>query len=433
MDDFFERQQRWLLGLIFMLGLALALMYANNQILTGDQMQMLHKGYLGAYQNIWQAFGNAASAVGNVPGSLSAWLIGGPLLLWDNPWAPMLLLLALRVVSFLLFDSVLRGIFSAPVRILFAVLYWLNPWLLYDSLLYNPSYLCFFTALHFWSAYKLKDSPSFVYSFLHVLAIGGAMQLHYSWPVLALISCFLLYRGMAKPAWSGVAGAIMLLLVSLIPYIQEYSVNSELSRESDRYIGYGAVHVYPVLKAISYWLRYGSMLFSNRIITDSTFDWLTQIEWLRMVVKYSWQALLFAIGAVSVVLSARINRQSFQQIKGKLRRELPVESNTTWLLLFAAAAVFAILVNAMLSPITFSYWHLILAYPLALLPILVAGQTLLSKDRRRFVLLLTSCAIFFVFVNLIAANDSNKYSFKVNYSEQVNAYLLEQKLAKQAD
>ncbi|MGL4825960.1 MAG: 3-deoxy-D-manno-octulosonic acid transferase [Vibrionaceae bacterium] len=433
MDDFFERQQRWLLGLIFMLGLALALMYANNQILTGDQMQMLHKGYLGAYQDIWLAFGNAASAVGNVPGSLSAWLIGGPLLLWDTPWAPMLLLIALRVVSFLLFDSVLRGIFSAPVRILFAVLYWLNPWLLYDSLLYNPSYLCFFTALHFWSAYKLKDSPSFVYSLLHVLAIGGAMQLHYSWPVLALISCFLLYRGMAKPAWSGVASAIVLLLVSLIPYIQEYSVNSELSRESDRYIGYGAVHVYPVLKALSYWLRYGSMLFSNRIITDSTFDWLTQIEWLRMVVKYSWQALLFAIGAASVVLSAWINWQSFQQIKGKLRRELPVESNTTWLLLFAAAAVFAILVNAMLSPITFSYWHLILAYPLALLPILVAGQTLLSKDRRRFVLLLTSCAIFFVFVNLIAANDSNKYSFKVNYVEQVNAYLLEKELTKQAD
>ncbi|MGL4734117.1 MAG: 3-deoxy-D-manno-octulosonic acid transferase [Enterovibrio sp.] len=433
MDDFFERQQRWLLGLIFMLGLALALMYANNQILTGDQMQMLHKGYLGVYQDIWLAFGNAASAVGNVPGSLSAWLIGGPLLLWDNPWAPMLLLIALRVVSFLLFDSVLRGIFSAPVRILFAVLYWLNPWLLYDSLLYNPSYLCFFTALHFWSAYKLKDSPSFVYSLLHVLAIGGAMQLHYSWPVLALISCFLLYRGMAKPAWSGVASAIVLLLVSLIPYIQEYSVNSELSRESDRYIGYGAVHVYPVLKAISYWLRYGSMLFSNRIITDSTFDWLTQIEWLRMVVKYSWQALLFTIGAVSVVLSARINWQSFQQIKGKLRRELPVESNTSWLLLFAAAAVFAIIVNAMLSPITFSYWHLILAYPLALLPILVAGQTLLSKDRRRFVLLLTSCAIFFVLVNLIAANDSNKYSFKVNYVEQVNAYLLENELTKQAD
>ncbi|MGL5336383.1 MAG: 3-deoxy-D-manno-octulosonic acid transferase, partial [Enterovibrio sp.] len=177
MDDFFERQQRWLLGLIFIVGLVLTFMYANNQILTGDQLQMLHKGYLGAYQDIWLAFGNAASAVGNVPGSLSAWLIGGPLLLWDNPWAPMLLLIALRIASFVLFDCVLRNIFSAPVRILFAILYWLNPWLLYDSLLYNPSYLCFFTALHFWSAYKLKDAPSFIYSLLHVLAIGGAMQL----------------------------------------------------------------------------------------------------------------------------------------------------------------------------------------------------------------------------------------------------------------
>lgn len=49
--------------------------------LTGDQTQMLYKGYLGAYQGIWLSYGNAASAMGNVPGSLSAYLVGLPLLL----------------------------------------------------------------------------------------------------------------------------------------------------------------------------------------------------------------------------------------------------------------------------------------------------------------------------------------------------------------
>ncbi|WP_235869368.1 hypothetical protein [Veronia nyctiphanis] len=78
-----------------LIGTLLAVIYANNQILTGDQTQMLDKGYLGAYQGIWQAFGNAASAVGNVPGSLSAVIVGGPLVLWDSPWAPMALLIAL--------------------------------------------------------------------------------------------------------------------------------------------------------------------------------------------------------------------------------------------------------------------------------------------------------------------------------------------------
>lgn len=249
---------RWLtIGL----GLCFAVMYANHQILTGDQTQMLEKGYLGAYHQTWAAFGNAASAVGNVPGSLSAFVIGGPLLIWDSPWSPMLFLILLRLCSFLLLDAVIQKIFSPPVRMLFAIIYWLNPWLLYDSLLYNPSYLCFFAALHLWSAFKLREHASFIYSFLHILAIGGAMQFHYSWPILAVISCYLLYRRMARPSWSGVAVASVVILASLIPYCLEYINNDSLSRESDRYFGYGAVHVYPVLKAIFYWLRYGSTLF----------------------------------------------------------------------------------------------------------------------------------------------------------------------------
>ncbi|MGL5505908.1 MAG: 3-deoxy-D-manno-octulosonic acid transferase, partial [Aeromonas veronii] len=112
---------------------------------------MLYKGYLGAYEGVWLSYGNAASAVGNVPGSLSAWLIGGPLLLWDSPYAPMVLLLAMRLVGFLLFDAVIRQVFDDRVRLLFLVLCWLNPWFQYESLLYNPSYLFLFSAMHCWS------------------------------------------------------------------------------------------------------------------------------------------------------------------------------------------------------------------------------------------------------------------------------------------
>ena len=69
-------------------GLLLSWLFSDHQLLTGDQTQMLYKGYLGAYEGVWLSYGNAASAVGNVPGSLSAWLIGGPLLLWDSPMPP---------------------------------------------------------------------------------------------------------------------------------------------------------------------------------------------------------------------------------------------------------------------------------------------------------------------------------------------------------
>lgn len=412
----------------FALGLILALLYASNQILTGDQTQMLYKGYLGAYQNTWLAFGNAASAVGNVPGSLSAWIVGGPLLIWDNPWSAMLLLIGLRIISFLLFDSVIKAVFSQPIRLVFMVAFWLNPWLLYDSLLYNPAYLCFFTALHFWSAFKLKDQSSFIYSLLHVLAIGGAMQLHYSWPVLAVISCYLLYRKMAHPSWAGVLTAGLIIAISLIPYFQEAMLNDSISRESDRYIGYGAVHVYPVLKAVFYWVRYGSTLFSNRIITDVNLNWVTNIGWLQTVLQYSWQALLYIIGVITVVISLKINWQSFKIIKAILKRNKPIENDQMWLLLFCGATVMAIIINSMLSPITFSYWHLILIYPIALFPMLVFSEKWQTFKPIIFKRTIIGFTIFFVFVNLIASHGSNKYSHTVDYVEQVQKYLTEETL-----
>ncbi|MBV7298733.1 3-deoxy-D-manno-octulosonic acid transferase [Enterovibrio paralichthyis] len=426
----FSRHATWMQSAGFFAGLLLAVLYASNQIITGDQTQMLYKGYLGAYQDTWLAFGNAASAVGNVPGSLSAWIVGFPIMLWDSPWSPMVAIIALRVISYLLFDAVIKAVFSMPVRVLFMVAYWLNPWLLYDSTIYNPAYLCFFTALHFWSAFNLRDKPAFGYSFLHVLAIGGAMQFHYSWPVLAVISCYLLYRKMAHPNWAGVITAGVVLLVSLIPYFQEYAVNEEISRESDRYIGYGAVHVYPVLKAVLYWFRYSSTLFSNRIITDVTFDWVTTISWLQTVLQYLWQAVLYLVGAATVVLSARINWASWKAIKPRIKRDTAIENNQQWLLLFAVATVLAIIVNAMLSPITFSYWHLILTFPLALIPLLVKAESWTQTMPERFAKGVLALAAFFLVVNLVASHDSNKYSYKVDYVEQVQQYLSDQGLTR---
>ncbi|MEZ9523266.1 3-deoxy-D-manno-octulosonic acid transferase [Enterovibrio norvegicus] len=419
---------RWLtIGL----GLCFAVMYANHQILTGDQTQMLEKGYLGAYHQTWAAFGNAASAVGNVPGSLSALVIGGPLLIWDSPWAPMLFLIFLRLCSFLLLDAVIQKIFSPPVRVLFAIIYWLNPWLLYDSLLYNPSYLCFFAALHLWSAFKLREHTSFIYSFLHILAIGGAMQFHYSWPILAVVSCYLLYRRMARPSWPGVAVAGVVILASLIPYCLEYINNDSLSRESDRYFGYGVVHVYPVLKAIFYWLRYGSTLFSNRLITDVSFDWITSISWLQMIFQYCWQALLFIIGSITVVLSVKVNMRAWKTIKPAIKRGSPIADNKQWMLLYAGAAVLAIVINAMLSPITFSYWHLILTFPFALFPLLVAAEAWQEELPNRFIKGMGGLTVLFIAVNLIAAHDSDKYSYKVDYVEQVTQYLDEKGLQRE--
>lgn len=428
-----KKNKLFYFGVMF-IGLLISILYSNLQKLTGDQTQMLYKGYLGAYEGVWLSYGNAASAVGNVPGSLSAWLIGGPLLLWDSPYAPMVLLLVMRLVGFLLFDAVIRQVFDDRVRLLFLVLCWLNPWFQYESLLYNPSYLFLFSAMHCWSAWHMRERASFWHMIVHLLAIGMAMQLHYSWPLLAVMSTYLFWRRILKVSWSGVVVATLLIGASLIPYVMEVMSNSHITQNVDpearqRYIGWGLVHVYPVLKSVLYWLRYGSWLFASKLVNDTQFIWLAGHEYLQMAAVWLWRVVIYGVGSATVLLAAKANWQLWRELKPRLLRSdrAPVDGES-WLGLYALAAVLAVLVSAALSPIIFNYWHLMLIFPYALFPILL----LLVRWSRRYPQWvgkgLLVATLFCTAVNLIAACDSTKFSYQADYKTQVLEYLQEMKL-----
>ncbi len=428
-----KKNKLFYFGVMF-IGLLISILYSNLQKLTGDQTQMLYKGYLGAYEGVWLSYGNAASAVGNVPGSLSAWLIGGPLLLWDSPYAPMVLLLAMRLVGFLLFDAVIRQVFDDRVRLLFLVLCWLNPWFQYESLLYNPSYLFLFSAMHCWSAWHMRERASFWHMIVHLLAIGMAMQLHYSWPLLAVMSTYLFWRRILKVSWSGVVVATLLIGASLIPYAMEVMSNSHITQNVDpearqRYIGWGLVHVYPVLKSVLYWLRYGSWLFASKLVNDTQFIWLAGHEYLQMAAIWVWRIVIYGVGSATVLLAAKANWQLWRELKPRLlRSDRASVDGESWLGLYALAAVLAVLVSAALSPIIFNYWHLMLIFPYALFPILL----LLVRWSRRYPQWvgkgLLAAALFCTAVNLIAASDSTKFSYQADYKLQVQEYLQEMKL-----
>jgi hypothetical protein len=417
-----------------LLGLLLSLLYAEHQVLTGDQTQMLYKGYLGALQGTWLSYGNAASAVGNVPGSLSAYLVGLPLTLWYSPYAPMLLLLAMRLVSYLLFDNIIQQLFAPRIRLLFMLLYWLNPWFMYENLLYNPSYLFLFAAMHFWSAFHLRQKPSFFHTLIHVLAIGMAMQLHYSWPILAVISASLVYRRLIRIHWLGLAVAVLLIAASLIPYLQELMSNQAISHNADpeaqkRYIGWGGVHVYPVLKAFIYWFRYGSWLFAGRLIDETHFAWITSVPSIQLVLTWIWRVVVYAIGALSVVLSLKANWFVWKQVKGQWWRRPDVDEadGEQWFALYGVAALFAIFISAVLSPIIFSYWHLMIAFPFALIPLLLfIRHWAQTQPEKRLGQALLLAALYCLCVNLVAANDSRKFSYRVSFKTQTEAYVTQQ-------
>lgn len=420
--------------LTIILGFGISAYFAHHQILSGDQIQMLYKGYLASNQDIWLHYGNAASAMGNVPGTLSTLLIALPLKVFNSPWSPMLLLLGLRLIGFYLFDTVIKQIFSIPVRLLFLIGCWLNPWFQFESLLYNPAYLFFCAALHFWSAFHLRKECSFFHSLLHILSIGLAAQLHYSWPLLCVISAFLFFKHELKIHWGGVLSGVSLILLSLIPYFMAIATTPAILHNTDpeattRYIGWGGLHIYPVLKSFVYWLRYASLLYPNKLITGASFDWIASHETIRHIALYLWRGITFFIGGLTLLLAFMINRFCWIKLKPllSLNASKGEWNDIQWCLLFSAGAVIAVLISAALSPIVLIYWHLMLVFPFALIPVLV-----FAEHKQKFLFktptFLVSLAIYFLVINLVAANDSKKFSYKANYSEQTITYVLEQKL-----
>jgi len=423
---------RWVFWGGVLLGLALSGWYAINQIVDGDQTQMLYKGYLGARYGVWLGVGNASSVVGSVPGFLSAVVVGAPLMVWDSPYAPMVLLILIRLAGFLMLDAVVRQVFpqSGLARLVFLLLCWLNPWFLFDSLLYNPAYLIFCAGLHVWSAWHLQTKPSFGFTFLHVLSFGLAMQLHFSWPLLAFLSAYLFYRGALKLNWFAVAVCIILIIGSLTPYLMSLMTAPELAHNPDtkpgeRYIGWGFVHVYPVLKSVIYWLRYGAWAFPSKLVNDTEFLWITAL-WLQWASVGVWRFLLYAMAALTLMASLTASILAFSQIKNKLRRgDGTLKEARDWLLVYAFGAFVSMLISAGLSPIVFNYWHLALIFPFALFPVLHWIVRHVYRGSERHTRPLYIVAAILVLINVVAINDSRKLSWAANYAEQVTKYVNE--------
>jgi len=409
--------------LLLLLGLGLSLFYASHQILTGDQTQMIYKGYMAAYHDVWINYGNAASAVGNVPGSMLTYVVALPVMLFDSPWSPMLFLILLHLLSYFLFDSVIKDIFKSDIRLVFLVLYWLNPWFVFESILYNPSYLFFFAALHFYSAYKQREKASFWYSFLHMLSIGLAMQFHYSWIILSIISLYLIYKKIVKVNWFGVVFGIIVIAISLIPYLQAVMQNSAITKHANdtgRYIGWGGLHVYPVLKSFIYWLRYGSFFFPNKLIMSAHFEWLTTVHFVQIIFEYLYKALVIVIGVASLYVSYKANRYLYEKLQGKFFTRKGSRSKEEWLQLYIFGALLGVFISSILSPIVFSYWHLIIIFPFAIMPFLLYFQNYTKQYLQKFLLFSIG---YFLLVNLLGAIDSRKYNLEMDYSRDVTSYV----------
>lgn len=353
--------------------------------MAGDQLNLLARGWLLAERGELVPYGNPLSTGGNGPGPLTSILVGLPLAVWSDPRAATALILVFHVAAFFLFDRVAREALSPRARLLFAGLFWLNPWRLYFSgFLWNPNYLFLFGALHLHSSWRQRERASFAWSAVQAAAIGAAAQLHPAAILLAASSALLHWRGVQRLHWGGVAAGSAAVVASLAPWFVAIVANPALLGGEEGFAGRGLLTLFPLLRGVGYWLRYASFAVSEQMLL---FDFTAVAgaaadAWLAPASRWAAQAL----AAATLLLALAANATLLRRRGRELWRLAPPASDgsdgATWLARYALVGFVASLAVYALAPTTVMMWQGLPLFHAALLPVLFSLDAALDGPRQ---------------------------------------------------
>ena len=394
---------------LFITGLFLSVLMFKTLTIHTDNTQLMDKVVKLVLTGEWTHHGNAATKMGSLPGSFLTVITALPMMLWFNPYAACAVILLFHVISYFLMRKIGEKLFAADFSpLIFITLFWLNPWRVEQSELYNPGYLFLFSAIHIYTAYLMHQKKSFWATFYHVLCIGFCFQVHFSVLIIGLSSLYLFLRKKITVNWWGFLIGAAIVIASLIPWLLEKlsGGNESLQAQSGAFLGRNLVLVYPVIKSIIYFFRMGSMYFGRHIFSEIRFDWITT-EYIRLSIDFVFHVLKWILAAGSLYFSFKWLGQYLRnivQIKNEEKSFPQIYFLSLFLGLIGAAA---------LSPVEFNHWHLILVYPAIALYMSVFFKTY-TKSKKY---ILPSLAIIFIVWNLLAALGSRSHSFKNDYSQ----------------
>jgi hypothetical protein len=364
----------------FAVGLALSLgMVARSQV-GGDQLNLLARGWLFAVDGKLVSYGNPTSTGAKAPGGMTSLLVGLPLLLWRDHRAPTLVVWASHALAFLLLDGALKRILTPRERVLFAALYWLNPWRVYFSaFLWNPNYLFLCGAVHLATALAQRRQARFGPSLLHGAMLAFAFQVHASVLLLALASLLLWWRGYFNLHWPAAALGAAVLSLPLVPWLLELSRHPAIATGPGKgFLGRGLLYVFPLVRGLLYWLRYSSLSLPEKMTAFDFTDVLGPgvLPRLGRVVTALSELL-----ALTVVLPLLANVWLARRDRPLLRRRLPeTATDRTWLHGYVLGCFVAALITFALSPTTIMMWQGVALFHAAVLP-LVLWAGVLGRSR----------------------------------------------------
>jgi hypothetical protein len=377
-----RRSARLALAGAFAAGAALSLLLVVRGQVGADQINLLARGWLLVAEERFVPYGNPTSAGGFEAGGASTVLVALPLYLWRDARAPVLLIVAAQALGYWLLDRVLRRTAGRAERLVFAIVYWLSPWRLYHSgFLWNPNYLFLAGAVHASTLLAQRARARAWPSFLHVVTIGLAMQLHPSSVWMPIATALLWIRGYARIHVPGAivgAGAIVL---SLVPWVAAVVRDPSLLPGGEGFPLRGLIFVFPLVRGVFLWLRYGSLWVSEKFVR---FDFSQALApQASAIAEALVRALYFVAAPATLACSAfasfRLLRRPRSILGPRHRRD---GSGRAWIRGYARLGFLSGLAAFALSPTTVMSWQGLVLFHAAVLPVALWGGAL-ARTRRR--------------------------------------------------
>lgn len=412
---------------LFVLGFLFSCLFFVTLTLHNDHVQILMKVFKLIDTGVWTHFGNAGTGVGFVPGSFLTAVAAFPMMVWFSPYSAMAVILLFHIIAWALYSKILKENFGSVIVLDFLLLFWLSPWRVEQSELYNPAYIFLFAAMHFYTSYYMSKK-SFWLTFFHVLAVGFCAQVHYSVLILVFLSLLLYVLRFVKVSWPGFIAGTVVVLLSLAPYLQQYLTQDQLAvtlnKDSHSFLGRNLILVYPVLKGISYWIRYGAINYGRHIFSEINFMWIHEGV-VRTIVHHTFHALKWVFAIVTLLWSAKIQGTLFWNIwkkdhPFKLKVDRTGVAGRERISMYAFYLFFAMLAAVALSPVELNHWHLILCFPTITAIMTMAFNDLRSKlPPKRFKAIFITVLIVFCTFDLFGGLGSRVHSTNATFHDQV--------------
>ena len=395
---------------LFVVGILLSLLMFKTLMIHTDNTQLMDKVMQIKTSGTWVHHGNAATKMGSLPGSFLTFVTAMPMMIWFSPYAACAVILLCHILAYFFFRHLGYKINPDFNPLLLVILFWLNPWRVEQSELYNPGYLFLFSGLHLWSLYQMREERSFWAAFWLTVCLGFCFQVHFSVLILGISFAYLFFTKKIKVNYWGIAAGLLVVAASLIPwYLQlQEQQQTALKTTSDTFLGKNFVLVYPVVKALIYFFRMGSVYFGRHIFSEISFDWVV-LPWLQVTLSYIFHTLKWVLAATTLVLSFRFFYSHFRKFKAEFKDRPFIDHYLISLFIGVFGA-------ASLSPVEFNHWHFVLCMPAIVFYICLKPEGYFVKvwEQRRSHIL-ASIAVVFIIWNVFASFGSRSHNIENDY------------------